>query len=283
MPLKDILVCIDDSAAVHARIDFAIDLARRHEARLTGLFALDLIPTIEEMARGYGDQYEFLTSYAALRKRALDGAARLEAEFRDRLRRDDVAGEWRFVESLPAETASLHARYADIAIVGQIDPEAPNAVNAARLPEEVLFASGRPALIVPYAGHFSGDCKRILVGWTATREAARALNDALPLLERAKKVVVLTINPQRGEDVEPGIPAADIAHHLAQHGVTAEAATIVVDEIGTADALLNYASDFGADLIVMGAYGHSRTREFVLGGMTRQILRQMTVPVLMSH
>jgi nucleotide-binding universal stress UspA family protein len=103
------------------------------------------------------------------------------------------------------------------------------------------------------------------------------------LLERAKKVAVLTINPERVADAEPGIPAADIAHHLAQHGVTAEAATVVVDEIGTGDALLNYASDFGADLIVMGGYGHSRTREVVLGGMTRQILRQMTVPVLMSH
>ncbi|HKT20352.1 MAG TPA: universal stress protein [Stellaceae bacterium] len=283
MPLKDLLVSIDASEAVRARIDFAIALARKHEARLTGLFVLDLVPTIEEMARGYGDQYEFLTSYAALRKRALEDAARLEAEFRERLRREDVAGEWRFLESLPAETAALHARYADLAIVGQVDPERPNAVNAARLPEEVLFGSGRPALIVPYAGRFAGDCGRILVGWTATREAARALNDALPLLERAKKVVVLTVNPQRGDEVEPGIPAADIAHHLAQHGVTAEAATIVVDKISTGDALLNYASDFGADLIVMGAYGHSRTREFVLGGMTRQILRQMTVPVLMSH
>lgn len=283
MPLKDLLVSIDASEAVRARIDFAIALARKHEARLTGLFVLDLVPTIEEMARGYGDQYEFLTSYAALRKRALEDAARVEAEFRERLRREDIAGEWRFLESLPAETAALHARYADLAIVGQVDPERPNAVNAARLPEEVLFGSGRPALIVPYAGRFAGDCGRILIGWTATREAARALNDALPLLERAKKVVVLTINPQRGDEVEPGIPAADIAHHLAQHGVTAEAATIVVDEISTGDALLNYASDFGADLIVMGAYGHSRTREFVLGGMTRQILRQMTVPVLMSH
>lgn len=283
MPLKDLLVCIDESEPARARLDFAVALARIHAARLTGLFAFDLVPTIETMIRGYGGQHEFLANYAALRDRARAAAARLEAEFSDRLHREDLTGEWRFVESLPAETAALHARYSDLAIVGQIDPEKPGPVDAARLPEEVLFTSGRPALIVPYAGHFGADCERILVGWTATREAARALNDALPLLERAKKVAVLTINPERVADAEPGIPAADIAHHLAQHGVTAEAATIVIDEIGTGDALLNYASDFGADLIVMGGYGHSRTREFVLGGMTRQILRQMTVPVLMSH
>jgi nucleotide-binding universal stress UspA family protein len=283
MPLKDLLVYLDGSEASRRRIDFAMILARKHDARLTGLCVLDMIPTIETMARGYGDQYEFLSSYASLRKQALDHTARLEAEFRDRLRREEVAGEWRFLESLPAETVSLHTRYVDLAIIGQIDRENPPAVNAARVPEEVLFTSGRPILVVPYAGHFNAACETVLVAWTATRESARAVNDALPLLERAKKVTVLTINPERGAEVEPGIPAADIAHHLAQHGIATEAATTVVDGISTGDALLNYASDCGADLIVMGAYGHSRARELILGGVTRQILRQMTVPVLMSH
>jgi nucleotide-binding universal stress UspA family protein len=283
MPLKDLLVYLDGSDACHRRIEFATTLARKHEARLTGLFILDLIPTIETMARGYGDQLEFVESYAALRKQALEHAGRVEAEFREGLRREGVAGEWRFHESLPAETVSLHARYADLAIVGQIDPEKPPPVNAARVPEEVLFTSGRPVLVVPYAGRFDAACENVLIAWTATREAARALNDAMPLLERAKKVTVLTINPERGADVEPGIPAADIAHHLAEHGIVTEAATTVADEISTSDALLNYASDHGDSLIVMGAYGHSRVRELILGGVTRRILRQMTVPVLMSH
>src|SRR6185437_9647106 len=132
--LKDLLVCIDESEPARARLDFAVALARIHAARLTGLFALDLVPTIAGLIRGYGGQHEFLANSAALRERARDAAARLEAEFTDRLRREDLAGEWRFVESLPAETAALHARYADLAIVGQIDPEKPNPVNAARLP-----------------------------------------------------------------------------------------------------------------------------------------------------
>jgi len=283
MPFKDLLVHVDGSEPGRRRVDFAMTMARLHDARLTGLYTLDLIPTIETLARGYGDQLEFVESYAVLRKQAIERAERVEAEFREGLRREGIAGEWRFLESLPAETVALHARYADLAIVGQIDPEKPPPVNAARIPEEVLFASGRPVLVIPYAGRFNAACENVLLAWTATREAARAFNDALPLLAQAKKVTVLTINPERVADVEPGIPAADIAHHLAQHGIVTEAATTVADEISTGDALLNYASDHGDDLIVMGAYGHSRAREFILGGVTRQMLRQMTVPVLMSH
>lgn len=283
MPFKDLLVHVDGSEPGRRRVDFAMTMARLHDARLTGLYTLDLIPTIETLARGYGDQLEFVESYAVLRKQAIERAGHVEAEFREGLRREGIAGEWRFLESLPAETVALHARYADLAIVGQIDQEKPPPVNAARIPEEVLFASGRPVLVIPYAGRFNGACENVLLAWTATREAARAFNDALPLLAQAKKVTVLTINPERVADVEPGIPAADIAHHLAQHGIVTEAATTVADEISTGDALLNYASDHGDDLIVMGAYGHSRAREFILGGVTRQMLRQMTVPVLMSH
>lgn len=283
MPYKDILVHLDATEPCLRRLDLAVALAQRHGAHLTGLYVLDLVPWIAAIAHTYPGQVEYLESYAKMRKEALERAARVEARFREHLRRDDLQGEWRFIESLPAETVALHARYADLAIVGQINPEERPDGNAARIPEEVLFASGRPVLVVPYAGHFKSAGENVLVAWKATPEAARALNDALPILERAKKVTVLTVNPERGVDQETGIPAADIAHHLACHGVTVEAAITVADDISAGDVLLNWAADGGADLLVMGGYGHSRVKELVLGGATRQILQQMTVPVLMAH
>jgi len=121
----------------------------------------------------------------------------------------------------------------------------------------------------------------VLVAWNGSREATRAVHDALPLLRRAEKVTVLSIDPD--EDAEPRLPGADVSLHLARHGVTAQAATIAGTDVAVGDLLLSYAADHDIDLIVMGAYGHTRLREVVLGGATRTLLRHMTVPVLMSH
>jgi nucleotide-binding universal stress UspA family protein len=123
----------------------------------------------------------------------------------------------------------------------------------------------------------------VLVGWNATAEAARALNDALPILRRAHKVTVLSINPRRGIRGDGDVPAADIALHLARHGIAAEAAHTVATDIPEGDALLSYAADIGADLLVCGMYGHSRMREMVFGGVTRSLLTEMTLPVFMAH
>jgi nucleotide-binding universal stress UspA family protein len=137
--------------------------------------------------------------------------------------------------------------------------------------------------VVPYIGGSDIIGRRALVAWNASREAARALNDAIPLLEDAENVTVLSVNPKRGIRGEGDLPAADIALHLARHGMKAEASYVVAEDIGVGDALLSRAADLGSDLIVMGGYGHSRLREIVLGGATRTVLRHMTVPVLLSH
>ncbi|HZB90176.1 MAG TPA: universal stress protein, partial [Stellaceae bacterium] len=123
----------------------------------------------------------------------------------------------------------------------------------------------------------------VLIGWKSGREAARAVNDALPLLQQARSVTVLAINPEDGIGGDGDVPAADIALHLARHGVKAAAAHTVAKEIDEGDALLNYADDISADLIVAGAYGHSRLSELVFGGVSRTLLTTMTVPVLLSH
>lgn len=283
MPLKDLLVHLDASAQGNRRLDYAVRLAERDGAHLIGLYTLDLVPTLADLARAYPGRVEQFETYTKLRNAELELAGEVEARFREALRREDIEGEWRFVEGLAAETAALHARYVDLAIVGQIDPERRPVSTAAHLPEKLLLGSGRPLVIIPYAGAFATVGQNVVVAWKATPESARALGDALPILEHATKVTVLTVNPERGADSEPGIPAADIALHLARHGVHAEAAAAISEDVGTGDALLNHVADCGADFLVMGGYGHARAREAVFGGVTRQILAQMTVPVLMAH
>lgn len=281
MALKDILVHLDarEEAGADSRLDIAVGLARRHGAHLIGLHVVDVaIPAGivgDPGGTGYAELYE------ALRDAAVEAASRVEARFRERIRRDGVAGEWRCAEGFTAEAVTLHARYADLAILGQHDPAGPG--TGAGAVTETLFGAGRPVLVVPHAGRFAEAGRRVLVAWNASREAARAVNDALPILRTAEAVTVLAVNPERGIAGHGEEPAADIALHLARHGVRATAEQVTAPDLPDAEALLNALAERGADLLVMGGYGHSRLREFVLGGVTRTLLRSMTAPVLLSH
>ncbi len=280
MAWKDLLVHIDDGKASPGRVAAAIALARAHAAHLTGLYVItepalpgfvqSQIPTAwrEQTSRQWRERGE----RAAARFREAAARAGLNADCRiDRALEGDVSA-----------VVALHARYADAVILGQADPDEPEPASRPA-PEEVVLGCGRPAIVVPYigAGPTIGDC--VVVAWDAGREATRAVNDALPLLTKAKSVIVLAANPRptlAGHGAEPG---ADIALHLARHGVKVAVQPIEAGDIAVADAILSRLADVGADLLVMGAYGHSRARELLLGGVTRQVLPQMTVPVLMSH
>jgi nucleotide-binding universal stress UspA family protein len=176
----------------------------------------------------------------------------------------------------------MHARYADLVVLGQVSPDEPPYVGH-HLPEEVVLSSGRPALVVPHdwaPGPLGG---RVIVAWDASREAARAVSDAMPILEQANSVLAVSINPKSTPLGHGEVPGADIAAHLARHKVKVEVESVEMDRMEIGDALLSFGSDRGCDLLVMGAYAHSRLRELVLGGATRTILESMTVPVLMSH
>jgi nucleotide-binding universal stress UspA family protein len=189
--------------------------------------------------------------------------------------------EWRVEEDGILETTGLHGRYFDLTVVGQgIDLDDPTGALTV-LPEELALSIGRPVLVVPRYGTFPALGDHVLVAWNASREAARAVNDALPFLRRAQRVTVLSVDP--GDHPDQRIPSADITLHLARHGVNAVAAQTRSADISVGDTLLSRAADIEADLIVCGAYGHSRLREMVLGGATRHLLQHMTVPVLMSH
>ena len=171
------------------------------------------------------------------------------------------------------------ARRFDVAIVGQAEPET-SAVEEI-IAESALFESGRPVIVVPYIQKAPLKLDNVMVCWDGSRSAARAIADAMPLLAKSGRVEVVIVTNERGKQDE--IEGADIGAHLARHGLNVEIKRTALGDIDVADVLLSHAADSGSDLIVMGGYGHSRLREFVLGGVTRSILRSMTAPVLMAH
>ena len=278
MKLCDILVHVDQSPRALLRLDIAAELARQHGAHLTALQVIDVALPVMAMGDGGGGAV-IAELMEQMRQSALAAGVKLKVAFEAALARDGIMGEWRQVEGTTQEILALHGRYADLLVLGQDDPES----DSAGLLEAMVFDCGQPVLAIPFAGSFNTIGKRVLVGWNASREASRALHDALPLIAKAETATVFLANPKRGLGGHGEEPGADIARHLARHGMKVEVAMTIADDVPDSALLLNHASDMGADLLVMGAYGHSRLREFILGGMTRSLLREMTVPVLLSH
>jgi nucleotide-binding universal stress UspA family protein len=279
MSFKEILVTLEPGAALERRMLHAADLALTHEAHLIGLSVIEPL----NLAGYFSPSIEAIVEVEERRRQAADNAVRkIGSEFRAMCSRLGISSELRLGKGDTVDLAVEHARYADLTIVGQVNPERPSPGGAASLPERLALASGRPVLIIPYVGRYETIGTRVLVSWNRSREAVRAVNDALPMLRRAEQVTVLSINPEQG-DARPSPPGADVALHLARHGVKVETSYTVAQDIAVGSAILSRASDLGADLIVMGCYGHSRFRELILGGASREILGHMTVPVLMSH
>jgi nucleotide-binding universal stress UspA family protein len=278
MKLCDSFVHVDQSPRTQMRLDIAAELARQHGAHLTALQVIDVAMPVMALGDGGGGAV-IAELMEQMRQSALVAGVKLKAAFEAALARDGIMGEWRQVEGTTREILALHGRYADLLVLGQDDPES----DSAGLLEAVVFDCGRPVLAIPFAGGFKTIGKRVLVGWNASREASRALHDALPLIAKAETATVFLANPTRGLDGHGEEPGADIARHMVRHGLKVEVAKVIADDVPDSALLLNHASDMGADLLVMGAYGHSRLREFILGGMTRSLLREMTVPVLLSH
>ena len=276
MSLKDLLVIADNDPTYAARLDIALALAAEHHAHLTGLHVMP--PPLTPI---YGDMPVPETVEKIQRLELEDAARRAAAVFAERAGRATVSTEWRVAEGDIVRVASEHARYADLTVLPQGMDLGFASADLARLPQEMALGVGRPVLVIPRYGSFPKVGGRVLVAWNGSREATRAVHDALPLLRRAEQVTVLSIDPDA--DAERRLPGADVSLHLTRHGVTVQAATIAGADVAVGDLLLSYVADHDIDLIVMGAYGHTRLREMVLGGATRTLLRHMTVPVLMSH
>ena len=278
MSYKDIVVHIDDSKSCQSRVEVAIALASRGDAHLTGVYVKPSIYLPAYVAAQVGA--EVIESHAKI---AAEATERAKSDFSKLAGKHGIDPEWRTGEGPVEEVVALNARYADLIVVGQTDPDGDAPADSIDLPGHVVIYSGRPVLIVPYVGGFESVGERVLVAWNGSREAARAVNDAMPLLAHAKSVVVLAVNPEKGPDKLGDLPGADISHHLARHGVKAEATQVFADDLDVGDMVLSRASDMGVDMIVMGGYGRSRLRELVMGGASRHLLSHMTVPVFMSH
>jgi nucleotide-binding universal stress UspA family protein len=275
MTYKTVLVHLDDSSRASDRLDFAIDFARAFGAHLAAIYVMPppFVPVVD------GEASALVMQTLLDRARELKEEKRLHFERRAEV--EDIPMEWREDDGDLVDCITMQARHADIAILGQVDPD--EGGLSRDLPELVALSAGRPVLVLPYAGAYHMVGQRVLTGWNASREATRAVHDALPILERSKQVTMLTVIQRKGENDPRIVPGADIATHLARHKVNAVAALTVAPDEEVGDVILSRAADDGADLIVMGCYGHSRFRELVLGGASRHLFAHMTVPILASH
>ena len=274
MAIKDILVHVDVDKGNTQRLQLAAELAQSQGAHLTGLY---IIPNL--VVPMYAEVQIPADILEAQEAEAQKHAEQAEAEFKTIANNAGCAAEWHCVRGYAERQLLTHARHTDLVVLGQAEESGLMSVQS-DLDDQIILGAGRPVLMIPYIGVKSPISKNVLVAWNGSREAVRAVNDALPLLQGAERVDVVVVNPGPGEG---DIPTADICLHLARHGVKAQASQTVAKDIDVGDVLLSRAADMGMDMIVMGAYGHSRLRETVLGGATRHLLAHMTVPVLLSH
>ena len=276
MSYKTILVHCDASKSVSHRLVVAADLAQRFGARLVGLHVRRPFETPVFFDGGFAMDGYFKIYDQGVKA----GEAEASAAFSKAAKGEELVAEWRAVDGYVDSELAMQARYADLVVVGQAGPE-PTATPS-DLPETVALAIGRPVLVVPFIGA-KPPGKVVLLCWNASREGARAAADALPFLRAAQKVIVLVVNPTSSAEGHGAEPGADAAAWLARHGVKVTVQRDVAPDAGVGGVILSHAADHGADLIVMGIYGHSRMREMVLGGASRTLLASMTVPVFMSH
>lgn len=275
--IKDIVVNLALARTHDAATDYAISIAQAFDAHVTGVvFLYDPV-----ISPGFldGVSTEWMN---AQRYEAREIAQSAIDRFEQAAARHNLSFRHRIIEATLGGATDLFGRMArrfDIVVVGQREPE--HLSPSDMFVEAALFESGRPTLLVPYIQKEGLKLDRVLVCWDGGRAAARAMGDAMPFLTRAKAVDIVIVATGRAKSDE--VPGADIGHHLARHNINVDVKRIVAEDVDVPNTILSYAADVSAELIVMGGYGHSRLREFVLGGATRDILASMTVPILMAH
>jgi nucleotide-binding universal stress UspA family protein len=298
MALKDVLVCLDGSEASERHLRLAAHLAQQHRAHLTATYLLSGHEKTSNSMYGPGAIEIGVGGFAMARiGEAHQGSAvgdregnapqhRFGAEIAERhffetLHLSGIAGEWYIFERREVNKLIAMAAAADLIIVGQHNPETP--VIAEFHPEKIVVACGRPLLVLPYINTLTSVGKQVLIAWDGSREVARAMHDALPLIAEAEAVTVIAVGSHKSDVERHHISFHQVVRHLERRGLAVRAEEDVESGLTVSDLLLSRASDLGADLLVAGAYHHSRFREAVLGGVSRELLNHMTVPVLMSH
>lgn len=277
--LGRIAIHLSNDNACARRIDAGLQLAKEHNAEVIGVYPTDgvvghyydesIIPQdIRKLLRGRRD--EFMASVQKL--------------FLERAEAAGVKAEWRAPHGEADEALALHARYCDLLVMSKAERVDSVTSIIPNLPESVVMAAGRPVLMIPNVGNFSTIGERVLYCWDQRREAARAFTDAAPFLRRCKELVVLEIDRDEQAFREADLRDSDFTTFCEKLGYPkAKHLVKESEDIGVGNVILNTASDAGSDLIVMGAYGHSRMRQWVMGGASRTLLSSMTAPVLLAH
>jgi nucleotide-binding universal stress UspA family protein len=273
--LRSILVQLDTAPSSAARLEFAREFALRREAALSAMFVA--APPQRSVRLAFAE-----SPAALLQPVDRSGLARTKAQFDDAAERGGPSMRWLDSgDADPIEAFCQQALYADLLVLGQHDSTASRPGTApANFAETVLLSTGKPALVLPYTGEYRSVGHSVLIGWNATPQAARAVTAALPWLRSARLVHVLESNDEAAQRAEGDL---DIVHYLRVHGIEPVSHSHRTPPASAGETLLSLAADVNADLLVMGCYGHSRAREFVLGGASRSVLQSMTLPVLMAH
>ncbi|MEM7223622.1 MAG: universal stress protein [Pseudomonadota bacterium] len=291
MPLKDIIVQLDDSGSSDTRLNLAVDLAKKHEAVLTGLLvAPPRVLSQQTRSAWYhmsnpglmsAESRKAEESHKELVERGRKEVSQWENGFKRHLKRSGVSGDWIVAEESLPDALTRYARFCDVAIVGQFDSEITR-VHGHAATDLLLHSVGHAVMVVPLRIEFKSLADRIMIAWDRSPVALRAVHNARPFLRSAKEVKVVAVNIEsefRGQRTGSGI-----CEHLARHGIAAEPLHITTKKhTKLSDALLSTAADLACDLLVMGAYGRSGLRERVLGSVTSTILSDAKIPVLLSH
>jgi nucleotide-binding universal stress UspA family protein len=275
MPFKTVLVHITHDEAHAARLRLAIEIAKRFEGHLTSLFTPSPVHMPAAIS-GRGASHAFLAQSVEI---AREKGQKLEAECAGIVAEAGVKSwEWRVSEGDHLKALTHYGNLADLAIVAQSEPHTLEDMVAVEAPDHVTLYAACPVLVVPHHWHPHPVGKKILVAWKSKREATRAVREALPFLREAEKIVVLAPATEEG-GLRPG---HEIGAYLKRHGLDADF-RVSRDDRAAGPTILDLATRESCDMIVMGAFGHSRWLEMVLGGATREVLRRMTVPVFMAH
>jgi nucleotide-binding universal stress UspA family protein len=281
MPYKTLLVHLNDRRRAEHLLKPTIALASRWNAHLVGLHVYPSIPQLSAFGTRIGGE-----AVGSLVSAAREEADHIRAIFDRMTANQPFVAEWQSIKAMGADLAELvmeRGRAADLIVTSQSDPDW-EMTPVLDFPERLAIESGRPVLVVPNSGRFESIGRNVIVAWSGTRESARATYDALPILVEAEEVRVLGVAEPRHRNGAPApLPDTAIAASLARHGIKAVAVRSEPGNKSVSAEILARVADIDGDLLVMGAYGHSRFSELVFGGVTRHIARHMTVPTLFSH
>ncbi len=277
MSYKQIVLHLDNSKACESRLRAACEMAQRFDSKLVGVYVVPdfIIPTYVE-AQISNEIMESISAQAVeAAEEQLNGYKEIANEY-------GIVPENHIVEGQLEQVLIEYSRYSDLVIIGQHDPNDADDVSAG-LADQLLVEGGARCMVVPARGQVPPPGNRVLIAWNSSRESARAVRAAMPFLASAEEVVVLSSETADEEMFTGRSRSRELVKYLLAHDIDSVVSSFDHASIGAGEAIVAQANDMRADLIIMGGYGHTRLREVILGGATRELLDSTPACVLLSH